>query len=202
MQQAVPPLILASGSAGRAALLRAAGVLFSVETASLDEAAIKRAARAEREEPSHTAQHLAQMKAQRVSMRHPGALVIGADQILLCDGRCYDKPQDLGEARAHLQALRGRTHHLLSAAVCLQDGRTLWQHLAKPALAMRQFSDAWIEGYLACAGDSILASVGGYRIEELGLQCFQSIEGEHGAIVGLPMLPLLGFLRQYGVLTA
>jgi septum formation protein len=202
MQQATPALILASGSAGRAALLRAAGVSFSIKTAGLDEAAIKLAARAERRDPSHTAQHLAQMKAQRVSMRHPGALVIGADQILFCDGRSYDKPQDLAEARAHLQALRGRTHHLLTAVVCVQDGHILWQHLAKPALTMRALSDGWIEAYLASAADSILDSVGGYRIEDRGLQCFQSIEGEHGAIIGLPMLPLLGFLRQQGVLAS
>jgi septum formation protein len=195
-------LILASGSVGRAALLRAAGLVFDVAAAPVDEAAAKRGAAAEGLDVAATALLLAELKAAAVSACHPDALVIGADQILECAGRRFDKPADLATAREHLRFLSGRTHRLVTACVCQVGGRTVWRHVAVPALTMRMLSDGWIDAYLAAAGEEVLGSVGAYRIEGFGLQCFAAVEGEHGAIIGLPMLPLLGFLRQCGVLEA
>jgi septum formation protein len=203
LTQAEPPeLILASASTGRAALLRAAGVQFDVIPASLDEEAIKQGAAAEGLPVEQTALLLAELKARRVSQRFASAIVIGADQILECEGRLFDKPADLSVARSHLRALRGRRHRLVTAVVCLRGGATIWTHLATPMLTMRAFSDAWLESYLASAGNDLLGSVGAYRVEGAGLQCFSAIDGEHSAIIGLPMLPLLQFLRQHGVMAS
>ncbi len=203
MNQAEPPeLILASASSGRAALLRAAGVRFDVIPASVDEEAIKQGAAAEGLAVEQTALLLAELKARRVSQRFASAIVIGADQILECEGRLFDKPADLSIARSHLLALRGRRHRLVTAVACLRGGTTIWTHLATPMLTMRAFSDAWLEGYMASAGNDLLGSVGAYRVEGAGLQCFSAIDGEHSAIIGLPMLPLLQFLRQHGVMAS
>ena len=131
-----------------------------------------------------------------------GAAVIGADQVLVCDGRWFDKPPDLASARAQLRSLRGRTHTLMTAVVCVRDGTELWRCLARPALTMRQFSDGFLDAYLSLEGKAILSSVGAYRFEGPGIQLFDRIEGDHAAILGLPLLPLLGALRQHGVLTA
>jgi septum formation protein len=198
--QTGPALILASASAGRAAILRAAGIEFSVRVAAVDEAAIKDAARAEQADPDETALLLADMKAQRIARREPEALVIGADQLLVCDGRWFDKPRDLAEARSHLHALRNRPHVLVTALVCERGGQRIFHHVARPRLVMRDFSDAFLEAYLAAEGDGLLSSVGAYRLEGLGIHLFDRIEGEQAAILGLPLLPLLGFLRQHGVL--
>jgi septum formation protein len=200
LTQTGPALILASASVARAVVLRAAGIAFTVQVASVDESAIKDAARAEQADPDETALLLAEMKAQRVARREPEALVIGADQLLVCEGRWFDKPRDVAEARAHLQALRNRPHVLVTALVCERGGQRIFHHVARPRLVMRDFSDAFLDAYLAAEGDALLSSVGGYRLEGLGIHLFDRIEGEHAAILGLPLLPLLRFLRQHGVL--
>ena len=145
---------------------------------------------------------LAELKAQRVSQRHKDALVIGADQMLQCGGIWFDKPPDLDHARGHLNALRGRTHELLSAVCVVRDGEVLWRHLESAQLTMRPFSDAFIDEYLAAAGDAVCASVGAYQLEGRGAQLFSCIKGDYFTILGLPLLPLLGFLVNHGVVTA
>ncbi|HYZ62953.1 MAG TPA: Maf family protein [Acetobacteraceae bacterium] len=199
IQAEAPALVLASQSAARQAVLASAGLRFEARPARIDEGEVKRGMRAEGAGPDETALALAGLKAARV--RDPEALVIGADQLLVCDGAWFDKPADLAAARAQLEALRGRTHTLVTAVVCRRGGQEIWRHVARPALRMRAFSDAFLEAYLAREGDSILSSVGAYRLEGLGVHLFEAAEGEHAAILGLPLLPLLGFLRQHGVLT-
>ncbi len=197
IQAPFPPLVLASQSAARAALLAAAGLRFEARPARLDEAAIKQACRAEGIDAADTALTLAGLKAERI--RDPDAMVIGADQLLVCGDAWFDKPVDIDGARAHLRALRGQAHRLVTAVVCVRGGREVWRHVAAPRLHMRGFSDAFLEDYLAAEGNAVLACVGAYRLEGMGAHLFDSIEGEHAAILGLPMLPLLGFLRQHGL---
>ncbi|MFC4168716.1 Maf family protein [Teichococcus aestuarii] len=193
-------LVLASGSATRAALLRAAGLDFTAQPAPVDEASLKEAARAEGIPPADAAILLAEAKAIRVARREPEALVIGADQLLVCEGAWFDKPEGLAGARAQLQALRGRTHTLFTAMVLWRHGQRVWQHVATPRLTMRDFSDSFLDRYLALEGEAVTHSVGAYRLEGPGIQLFREVEGEHSAILGLPLLPLLGFLRQHGAL--
>lgn len=200
LQAAEPRLILATASRARQAVLSGAGLAFTAAPAAVDEAAIKESAQAEGLTAADTAMLLAEAKAQRIARRHPEALVIGADQMLVCDGRWYDKPADLDGAREHLRSLRGRPHVLVSAMVCWRHGQRVWQHLAEPRLTMRDFSDAFLEAYLAAEGEALLSSVGAYRLEGPGVQLFSKVEGEHSAILGLPLLPLLDFLRGHGVL--
>jgi septum formation protein len=195
-------LILASQSRFRAGLLAAAGVAVETMAAHIDEAEVKQAARAEAASAEDTALLLASLKAERIARRNPEALVIGADQMLVCDGAWFDKPPDMEAARAQLLALRGRAHTLVTAVLCQRGGQRIWQHLAKPRLVMRDFSETFLDQYLAQEGEILTTTVGAYRIEGPGLQLFDRIEGEHSEIVGLPMLPLLGFLRQHGVLPA
>ena len=143
-----PPLILASRSTGRAAVLRQARVAVEVVPAGVDEAAVKAAMLAEAALPRDVADALAELKARRVAARHPDRLVLGADQVLVCGGRIYDKPRDLGEARAQLAALRGQRHELLSAAVVFENAAPVWRHIGRAALTMRPFSDAFLDAYL------------------------------------------------------
>jgi septum formation protein len=202
LQAATPRLILASASSSRRSLLTAAGLVFETMIARIDEDAVKQAARAEGEPPDETALMLASLKAERVARTHPDAVVIGADQILLCDDVWFDKPGNLGEARAHLRRLRGRSHTLVTAVVCQRGQTPIWQHVATPRLTMRGFSDDFLEAYLAAEGEALLSSVGAYRLEGLGVHLFDRVEGEHAAILGLPLLALFGFLRQHGVLVS
>ncbi len=200
IQTPAPPLVLASQSTARAALLTAAGLRFEARPARVDEMAVKQACRAEGADAAETALTLAAMKARRI--RDADALVIGADQLLVCGEAWFDKPADLDGARAQLQALRGQTHRLVTAMVCLRGGQEVWRHVAEPRLRMRGFSDRFLEDYLAAEGDVILACVGAYRLEGLGVHLFDDVQGEHAAILGLPLLPLLGFLRQHGVVAS
>ena len=197
-----PPLVLASSSSTRAALLQAAGLSFTAQPAAVDEAGLKEAAQAENLPPAEAATLLADAKAERVARRMlreaPEALVIGADSLVVCEGRWFDKPEGLQGARAQLQALRGRTHELVSAVVCWRHGARIWHHAATCRLSMRDFSDAFLDAYLAAEGEEVTYSVGAYRLEGLGMHLFRAVEGEHAAILGLPMLPLLDFLRQHG----
>jgi septum formation protein len=194
-------LILASASLVRARLLAAAGVDFRVELAEIDEAIVKRAFRSDYGTPGDCALALAEAKARSVSHRHPCALVVGADQILVCGSEWYDKPAHADAARAQLQSLRGRRHLLATAACAVVSGERVWHHACAPELTMRNFSDRFLEGYLAAEGDAILGSVGAYRLEARGIQLFDRIEGNHFAILGLPLVELLGFLREYGALS-
>lgn len=194
------PLVLASQSHARAAILRAAGLIFETRPARIDEDAIKTAARAERATPADTALLLASLKAARIAA--PGAIVIGADQLLTCEDIWFDKPPDLPTARTQLRTLRGRTHTLVTAIVCYRDGTEIWRHLASPRLTMRPFSDTFLDTYLALEGETLLASVGAYRLEGPGIHLFERIEGDHTAILGLPLLPLLTWFRQTGLLLA
>lgn len=193
-----PVIVLASGSAARAAMLRGAGVPFEAMPARIDEDAVKAAFEAEGAAPRDLADALAAMKAERVSARLPGALVLGADQVLDCAGRRYDKPADMAAARAQLAALRGKPHRLFSAAAVALNGAVIWRHVGEARLTMRPFTDAFLDGYLAQEGEHALHSV--YRIEGPGAQLFARVEGDWFTVLGLPLLELLGFLRARGVL--
>jgi septum formation protein len=186
--------VLASASVARQALLRQAGVVFEICAVGIDEGAVKRDAVAGGLSAGETALDLARRKA--IAVDRPGAVVIGCDQILVCDGAWFDKPADLAAARGHLQRLRGRHHVLETATAVHRDGLVLWQHVETPRLTMRRFSDAFIDWYLRAEGALVLGSVGAYRLEGPGVQLFEHIEGDHSAILGLPLLPLLGFLRS------
>lgn len=192
-------LVLASGSAIRAALLRGAGIDFQIDAADLDEAAVREAVRADGGDAGAAAAALADEKAVLVSRRHPGALVIGADQILDCGGVWFDKPLDMAAARDDLMALRGRDHVQRSAVSVARDGATLWRHGEAACLTMRRFSDDFLEDHLAAAGEAILTSAGAYQLEGPGVQLFSAIEGDYFTILGLPLLPLLEYLRGQGV---
>jgi septum formation protein len=205
LQRPDPPLLLASSSATRRTLLERAGLAFEAVPAAVDEAALKEACQAEAIPPEDAAIILAEAKAERIARRRPEALVLGCDQLLVCtmeDGtdRWFDKPADLLAARGHLQALRGRTHRLVTATVAWRNGERIWQDVTIPRLAMRGFSDAFLDAYLAAEGEALCASVGAYRLEGLGVHLFSRVEGEHSAILGLPLMPLLRFLRGHGVL--
>ena len=143
---------------------------------------------------------LARAKADEVRKRHAHALVIGADQIIECEGKWFDKPQDRDSAAKTLRTLRGRTHRLISAVAAYQGEECIWWHLETASLTMREFSDAFLERYIDDAGPGILESVGAYRLEQMGAQLFTRIEGDYFTVLGLPLLPLLGFLRHAGVL--
>ncbi len=199
IQAEAPPLVLASQSAARAALLQAAGLRFETRPARIDEAAFKSAMRAEAASADECALALAGLKAARI--RDPAALVIGADQLLICEDEWFDKPPDLAAARTQLERLRGRVHTLVTAVVCRRAGQEIWHHVARPSLQMRPFSPQFLDAYLEAEGDAVLSSVGAYRFEGAGIHLFDRVDGEHAAILGLPLLPLLGFLRQHGVLT-
>jgi septum formation protein len=199
-QAETPRLVLASASATRRALLEGAALRFEAQPAAVDEAAIKEAAQAERIPPADAALMLADAKAERIARRDPEALVIGCDQLLVCEGRWFDKPPDLAAARAQLLALRGKAHELLTAVVCHRHGARIWQHVAVPRLVMRDFGEPFLDAYVALEGERLLGSVGAYRLEGPGVHLFARVQGDHAAILGLPLLPLLGFLRQHGVL--
>jgi len=195
-------LILASSSPVRAHLLRDAGVAFAVEPARVDEDAVKQSMLAAKHAPRAIADALAELKALRISLKHPGLLVLGADQVLEFENRLLSKSQNLEEARLLLQRLRGKPHHLMSALVLAKDGATIWRHVEKSTLTMRNFSDDFLDGYLAAEGEELLASVGGYRLEGRGVQLFSKIDGDYFAILGLPLIPLLSALREHCVLAS
>jgi septum formation protein len=194
-----PHLILASGSATRAALLRGAGIAFGVVRPDVDEDALKAQALANGRAPAQIAMLLAEAKSLAVSAAHPQALVIGADQVLACGGRIFSKPGDTAAAKDQLRALSGKTHGLISAICVSRGGAALWRHTGEARMTMRILPDAEIERYAAAAGGAVLSSVGAYQYEGLGANLFCAVEGDHSTILGLPLLPLLGFLRSEGL---
>lgn len=202
MAQAKGPIILASASAARRALLENAGVAVIQEPARIDEEAVKDAAARDGLSIESTAELLAELKAQRTAARHPGHLVLGADQMLDCDGRRFDKPVDRGQAREQLMALRGRTHRLVSSVVAVRDDRRLWHSTQTARLTMRRFSDLFVESYLDRMGDRVLTTVGAYQLEGQGAQLFAAVDGDFFTVLGLPLLPVLEFLRGQGVLAS
>jgi septum formation protein len=195
-----PLFVLASGSASRQAMLTAAGVRFSVEVPRVDEEGVRDSLLADKAQPRAIADALAELKAVRVSGRHPDAVVLGSDQVLVCEGRLYGKADSLAAARATLAELRGRKHQLISAAVLAKDGRPIWRTVESADLWMRAFSDDFLDDYLAQTGDSILGSVGCYHVEGRGLQLFSRIAGDVFVIRGLPLLSVLDALRVNQVL--
>ncbi len=193
-----PKLVLASKSPSRAAVLKNAGLDFAVMPSAVDEDEIKLSLKAEGAPPGDVATTLAELKAVRVSHGMGEALVIGGDQIMTCGDVAFDKPVDMDHARGHLLALRDKTH-LLHTAICVaKEGAVIWRHLEVPRLTMRAFSDSFLDEYLESAGERVLASVGAYQLEGLGAQLFARIEGDFFSILGLPLLPLLDFLRGHG----
>lgn len=200
-------LILASKSKVRAQILTGVGLEFTTIVSGVDEDALKQTHQGD---AAALAVALAAAKAQAVwqdgtieavQNSDMDTLIIGADQILQCEGVLYDKPRDLVEARHNLQKFRGRTHYLIGGVVLVNQGETIWSHTQSVALTMRDFSDDFLDEYLAAAGEAILASVGAYQLEGLGAHLFEAIDGDYFAILGLPLLPLLGALRQYGGLS-
>ncbi|MEA2992957.1 MAG: nucleoside triphosphate pyrophosphatase [Alphaproteobacteria bacterium] len=195
---AAEPLVLASKSAARRALLEAAGIPLNVQPAEIDERATEAGAVAG--DAAAVAALLARAKALAVGAQMPGRLVLGADQTLALGTQRFSKPADRAAAAEQLRTLRGQTHALHSAIALARDGKILCEHGETARLTMRVFSDSFIEHYLADAGKAVTASVGGYQLEGAGIQLFERIEGDYFTILGLPLLPLLAFLRSNGYL--
>lgn len=195
-------IVLASGSSARRQMLAAAGVGFTVDPAQVDEAVLKDAfIRHTTSAPAiDLAQYLADAKAVDVSLRRPGALVIGSDQVLALGERLFSKAADRASARRTLAALRGQTHQLHSAVAIALDSKVVWREANTASLTMRPFSDAFLDSYLDAAGDCLVRSVGCYELEGRGLQLFERIDGDYFTILGMPLLPLLAELRTRGAL--
>jgi len=192
------PLVLASRSASRRAVLAGAAIPVEILPADVDERAIE--ARAGAKSPSQIALVLARAKADAVAAQLPGRLVLGADQTLALGDRLFAKPADVAAARDQLKSLRGQTHELHSALALVSDGKVLFEHCETARLTMRQFTDHFLECYLAAAGLAVTASVGAYQVEAAGIQLFARIEGDHFTVLGLPLLQLLHHLRGTGLL--
>ncbi len=195
-------LVLASASPSRRMLMENAGLFFQAVAAQIDERAFEDSIAHRSFGPGELALELALQKALEVSNRFPKALVIGCDQTMSLGQRVFHKPADRHEASSTLRTLRGNVHRLNSAVVLVQEGREVWRHLSTADLAMRDFSDAFLELYLERCGDSVMKSVGCYQLEGIGIQLFDSIAGDYFTILGLPLLPLLGQLRALGELDA
>lgn len=197
IESKLPPLILASQSTSRRNLLESAGVSFMSVSSDVDEYAIKQ---------KHTGSveslclKLSQAKAEAVSLLYPYSYVLGADQVLDCNGQIFDKPNSLSDARTHLSELRGHKHRLVNGLVIVKGSKVQWSYSAFATLIMREFSDAFLDDYLKQIDDNLLSSVGGYQLESRGSQLFEHIEGDYFTILGLPLLPLLAYLRQIHIL--
>ncbi len=192
-------IVLASGSESRRRLLASAGVEAIAVRPNVDEDAMKAGLRAEGLPVRDQAMRLAELKSAKVSQRQPG-LVIGGDQMLSLGDEAFDKPKDLSGARDHLRKLSGKAHTLETAIVVCENGRPVWRHLARPRLTMRPLSAEFIEQYVDQVGEPLLSTVGAYQLEGLGAQLFNKIEGDYFSILGLPLLPLLDYLRIRGIL--
>jgi septum formation protein len=194
------PIILASGSAIRRQLLVNAHVPFEVVVARIDEEAVKASLVVDQAKPRDIADVLAEMKALRVSSKHPDAWVIGSDQVADFDGGLLSKPISIAQAREQLCLLRGQMHKLFSASVIARDGQIQWRHVGQARLWMRDFSDEWLDQYLSRMGDDAMATVGAYKLEEEGVRLFSRIEGDYFSVLGMPLLEILNHLTTIGAL--
>ena len=181
-------------------MLAAAGIDAIIDPPNIDEGMIKKDCKARGLSAAATADALAVAKAAAIAARHPGCIVLGADQMLECDGEWFDKPSDRAAAIAQIGRLSGKLHTLFSATAAMRDGEVTWRSLEMADLTVRPLSAAFIESYVDRIGDALLSSVGGYQMEGLGIQLFSKIVGEHSTILGMPLLPLLEFLRGEGVI--
>jgi septum formation protein len=193
-------LVLASASAVRTRLLTSAGVAHRVDPAHVDEASVREALLAEQAPHSAIAETLAELKAQKISRDHDSALVLGADQVLSCAGALFEKPVGPEGVREHLRALMGKPHTLHTSACIVRDGTVMWHANTDAVLHMRTLSEAFVSRYIEAVGEAVCQSVGAYQLEGMGAQLFSRIEGDFFDILGLPLLPLLEFLRDNGML--
>lgn len=200
--QASKTLILASASQSRASILRNAGIQFRSVPSLCNENEIKKKLRKANVSTLIIAKELAKAKADIISKKYPKSYVIAADQMLECEGISYDKPKDSTEAHFQLKRLRGKTHYLYSGAVVYKASACLWHHSGKIEMRMREFTDKFLEEYINVIGLSLCESVGAYKLEGIGSQLFEEIKGDYFSILGLPLLPLMGYLRQAGVIKA
>ena len=194
------PIVLASGSEIRQALLRNAGVKFDVQPLKIDEVSIRASLMAEGASPRDIADHLAEAKARKGSLKDPGALVIGCDQVLALGTEIFGKPETPQDARHQLDKLNGKSHQLLSAAVIYEGAKPIWLHVGVAKLRMRQASDSYHDAYVTRNWESIRHSVGGYKLEEEGVRLFHRIDGDYFNVLGLPMLELLAYLTLRGAI--
>jgi septum formation protein len=201
MDEPSQELVLASGSRFRRRMLEAAGVPISVSPSDVDEHALREGILKENKwvDPASIALRLAAAKALSVAAIKREAIVIGCDQILSLGDRIFSKPASLDEARNHLATLQGKTHRLHTAVALAQGERVTWQHMATALMSMRHLSRDDIERYIATAGPTICETVGAYEFEGLGVQLFESVDGDQFTIVGLPLLPLIKQLRRRGI---
>jgi len=196
----VTQLVLASASASRQTLLRAAGVDFVVAPADIDEPALMRGLVARGADGRAVAEALAEQKAAAVSRPRPGEIVLGGDSVLAFDNEILGKCRDLAALRALLSRMSDRTHHLISSAALARDGAILWRHTSEVRMTMRPLSETFIDAYLGREGEKLLSSVGGYHFEGFGAQLFEKAEGDYFSILGLPLLEVLAALRTQGLL--
>jgi len=196
------PLVLASGSASRKALLTAAGIAFTADPADLDEDALMADLRAGGADAAGVASEMAGQKALAVSRRHPGRIVLGGDSVIAFDGEYLSKCASLEGAKSLLRRLSGRTHLLVSAAALARDGALLWTHASPCRMTMRELSPQFLEEYLLREGEAILSSVGCYHFEGRGAQLFDKVEGDYFSVLGLPLLEVLAALRKEGALAS
>jgi septum formation protein len=189
-------LVLASESASRLNLLKSAGLDVAAQPSVINEQSIKDKMLAKNATTAEIAQYLAEQKALKVSALRKHDIIIGADQILQCGGRLFDKAENIKEAETNLKKLRGKEHKLVTAVVLARNEAIIWSYVAVPTLTMRKFSDQFLYSYIDNAGSALTRSVGAYYLEERGVQLFSKIDGDYHAILGLPLVPLLNKLRE------
>ena len=196
------PLILASKSAPRRALLGAAGIPLVIDPADIDERAAELASPKAAASPEGAALLLARAKAFETAKRNAGKVVLGADQTLALGNERFSKPKSREAARAQLKKFSGTTHALHSGIAVVRDDKVLFETVSSAHLTMHDLTDAFLEGYLAAAGDRVMQSVGAYQLESVGINLFEKIEGDHFTILGMPLMPLLAYFRKSGMIVS